>query len=53
MPESFAFPNDVTQMWVPITFKEKQLTCQNVFLRMYARLAPGVLSIKRRHAWRN
>jgi len=42
MPESFAFPNDVTQMWVPIAFKESQLTRQQVFLRMDARLAPGV-----------
>jgi len=42
MPQSFAFPNDVTQMWVPIAFRQDQLTSQNVFLRMYARLAPGV-----------
>lgn len=42
MPQSFAFPNDVTQMWVPIAFKERDLTRQNVFLRMNARLAPGV-----------
>ena len=42
MPESFAFPNDVTQMWVPIAFKESDLTRQNVFLRMNARLASGV-----------
>jgi putative ABC transport system permease protein len=42
MPQSFAFPNDVTQMWVPIAFRQDQLTHQQVFLRMYARLAPGV-----------
>ncbi len=42
MPQSFAFPNDVTEMWVPIAFKPSQMTYQNVFLRMYARLAPGV-----------
>jgi putative ABC transport system permease protein len=42
MPRSFAFPNDVTQMWVPIAFRQEQLTYQQVFLRMDARLAPGV-----------
>ncbi len=42
MPQSFAFPNDVTQMWVPIAFRQDQLTYQQVFLRMEARLAPGV-----------
>jgi putative ABC transport system permease protein len=42
MPQSFAFPNDVTQMWVPIAFRQDQLTHQQVFLRMEARLAPGV-----------
>jgi putative ABC transport system permease protein len=42
MPQSFAFPNDVTEMWVSIAFKQSQLTYQNVFLRMDARLAPGV-----------
>jgi len=42
MPQSFAYPNDVTEMWVPIAFKQSQLTHQNVFLRMDARLAPGV-----------
>jgi putative ABC transport system permease protein len=42
MPQSFAFPNDVTQMWVPIAFRQDQLTHQTVFLRMCARLAPGV-----------
>jgi putative ABC transport system permease protein len=42
MPQSFAFPNDVTEMWVPIAFKQSELTYQNVFLRMDARLAPGV-----------
>jgi putative ABC transport system permease protein len=42
MPQSFNFPNDVTEMWVPIAFRQDQLTHQNVFLRMNARLAPGV-----------
>jgi len=42
MPQSFAFPNDVTQMWAPIAFKQSQLRHQQVFLRMEARLAPGV-----------
>jgi putative ABC transport system permease protein len=42
MPQSFAFPNDVTEMWVPIAFKQSQLTYKNVFLRMYARLATDV-----------
>src|SRR6478735_1751414 len=45
MPASFSFPNKVTQVWVPVGFKPKQLTGaarQNVFLHMYARLAPGV-----------
>ena len=45
MPDSFRFPNSVTQMWVPIAFKPSQLAGaarQNVFLRMYARLAPDV-----------
>ena len=45
MPRSFAFPNAVTQMWVPAVFKQAwlgHLGRQNVFLRMYARLADGV-----------
>jgi putative ABC transport system permease protein len=45
MPASFSFPNKVTQVWVPAGFKPKQLTGaarQNVFLHMYARLAPRV-----------
>lgn len=42
MPQSFAFPNDVTQMWAPIAFRQDQLTYQQVFLRMEARLARGV-----------
>jgi len=42
MPQSFAFPNDVTEMWVPLAFKQNQLTHQTVFLRMDARLAPGM-----------
>jgi putative ABC transport system permease protein len=42
MPQSFAFPNDVTEMWVPLAFEQSQLTYKNVFLRMYARLATDV-----------
>jgi len=45
MPPSFGFPNKMTQMWVPAEFKPEQLTGaarQNVFLHMYARLAPGI-----------
>jgi len=45
MPRSFSFPNDATQMWVPAVFKPKWLGYhgrQNVFLRMYGRLADGV-----------
>jgi len=42
MPQSFAFPNDVTQMWVPIAFGQSQLTYGQVFLRTVARLASGI-----------
>jgi predicted permease len=45
MPRSFAFPNNVTQMWVPAVFKPAwlgHLGHQNVFLRMYGRLADGL-----------
>ena len=45
MPPSFQVPSDVTQMWVPVVFKPNQLlpaARSSVFLRMYARLAPGV-----------
>ncbi len=45
MPRSFAFPNEVTQMWVPVVFKPNWLSHggrQNVFLRMYARLQNNV-----------
>lgn len=45
MPPSFQVPNGVTQIWVPVVFKPKQLLPagrSNVFLRMYARLAPGI-----------
>ena len=45
MPSSFSFPNKVTQMWVPAGFKPAQLVGsarQNIFLHMYARLAPGI-----------
>jgi putative ABC transport system permease protein len=43
MPASFAFPNEVTQMWVPLTFRPAQLlNSKNVYLRVVARLARGV-----------
>ena len=45
MPQSFSFPNDVTQMWIPAVFKADwlgHLGRQNVFLRMCARLQNGV-----------
>jgi predicted permease len=45
MPPSFVFPNLETQMWVPVVFKPDQLLStgrQMMFLRMYARLQPGV-----------
>jgi predicted permease len=45
MPRSFVFPNEVTQMWVPVVFKPgwmEHLGRQNVFLHMYARIADGV-----------
>lgn len=45
MPRSFAFPNEVTQMWVPVVFKPSWLGPhgrQNVFFHMYARLQKGV-----------
>jgi hypothetical protein len=64
MPQSFSFPNDVTQMWVPAIFKPDwlgHLGRQNVFLRMYARLQNGVgfagavkrLDVVSRHAARH
>ena len=45
MPASFQFPNDVTEMWVPIAFQPKALTPAartGRYLRTYGRLAPGV-----------
>ncbi len=45
MPASFRFPNEVTQMWVPVVFKPQQLAGaarQSIYLNMYARLAPGI-----------
>jgi ABC-type antimicrobial peptide transport system permease subunit len=45
MPQAFQFPNKVTEMWVPVTFKPgaaKRGATQPHFLRMYARLAPGL-----------
>lgn len=41
MPESFAFPNDVTQMWTPMTIRDPAES-RNYFLRLYARLASGL-----------
>ena len=45
MPPSFQVPNDVTQMWAPVTFSPRQLqrsARQNHYLTMYARLASGL-----------
>jgi len=45
MPASFQFPNDVTEMWVPIAFTPKSLADDartSRYLRTYGRLAPGV-----------
>jgi len=45
MPKSFQFPNDVTEMWVPITFQPKALAPSartGRYLRTYGRLAPGL-----------
>jgi predicted permease len=41
MPKSFAFPNDVTQMWTPMALRNPA-DSRSYFLRMVARLAPGV-----------
>ncbi len=41
MPKSFAFPNEVTQMWAPLTFRNPA-DSRNYYLRVYARLAPGL-----------
>ena len=45
MPSSFAFPNKVTEMWVPVVLSPKMLepaARQTHWLRMVARLAPGL-----------
>jgi predicted permease len=43
MPASFVFPNDVTQMWVPLNFRPAQLTDgMTYYLRTVARLRPGL-----------
>ena len=43
MPSSFVFPNEVTQIWVPLTFRPAQLLdSKNVYLRTIARLRPGL-----------
>jgi putative ABC transport system permease protein len=43
MPASFVFPNDVTQMWVPLNFRPAQLTDgASYYLRTVARLRPGL-----------
>ncbi len=46
MPASFQFPNDVTEMWVPITFQPNALVptarSGTRYLRTYGRLAPGL-----------
>jgi predicted permease len=45
MPRSFGFPNEVTQMWAPVTFGPKELANRvrpAYYLRMIARLKPGV-----------
>ncbi len=45
MPGWFQVPNNVTQMWTPVTFSPRQLmpqARQNHFLNMYARLVPGL-----------
>ncbi len=41
MPKSFVFPNDVTQMWTPVALRDPA-DSRSYFLRMYARLAPGL-----------
>ncbi|MGB6942563.1 MAG: ABC transporter permease [Bryobacteraceae bacterium] len=45
MPGSFQFPNDVTQMWTPVTLRPKELASRadaGYYLRMVARLAPSL-----------
>jgi putative ABC transport system permease protein len=50
MPQSFQFPNDVTQMWTPVTFRPKELASRAdpgyYYLHMVARVAQG-LSVER------
>jgi len=41
MPESFAFPDAVTEMWTPMALRDPADN-RSYLLRMYARLAPGV-----------
>lgn len=41
MPNSFAFPNDVTQMWTPLAIRNIA-DSRNYYLRTVARLAPGL-----------
>ena len=41
MPKSFAFPNEVTQMWTPMALRDPT-DAKSYFLRMHARLAPGL-----------
>lgn len=43
MPRSFQFPNDVTQMWTPLSFKPEELANRvkpGYYVRMIARLKP-------------
>jgi putative ABC transport system permease protein len=45
MPSSFQFPNDVTEMWMPMAFQPNALAPSartSRYLRTYARLAPGL-----------
>jgi predicted permease len=52
MPRLFQFPNEVTQMWTPVTFGPKELANRvrpAYYLRMIARLKPG-LSFERASA---
>jgi putative ABC transport system permease protein len=41
MPKAFSFPNDVTQMWTPVTLQDPS-DSHSYYLRMYARLAPTI-----------
>jgi putative ABC transport system permease protein len=45
MPRSFQFPNEVTEMWTPLTFQPKEFASRanaGYYLRTVARLAPGL-----------